>query len=160
MAGQSPYLLARALESAGDVPRLASVGALDPVMGREGRQVAHGPGGRAAPPGSGKLNARAVADVLASYGLDPAEELAKIMTTVEPVLDRAGQPVTGPDGAPLMRPAIDAELRAKLAVSLLEYTRPKLKAIEVTVKEPELSDEQIDRRLQALLTRAADVTQK
>lgn len=148
-------MLAETLAAAGEPPELATLARYDPTADvPTGRQVAHGPGGRASPPGSARLNARAVGDVLASYGIDPAEELARILTTLEPVTDRSGQPLTGPDGQPMMRPALDAETRAKLAVALLEYTRPKLKAIEVTVKEPELSDEQIDRRLSALLARS------
>lgn len=153
-------MLAESLAAAGDVPRLATVAAYDPTAAPpEGRQITRGPGGRASPAASGRVNLRAVADVLADYGIDPAEELGRILSTVEPVLDRDGRPVHGPDGQPLMRHALDADTRAKVATSLLEYTRPKLKAIEVTVREPELSDEQIDRRLSALLSRAGNVPQ-
>jgi hypothetical protein len=88
----------------------------------------------------GKLNLRAVVDVLDSYGLDPIEELAKVL------VDKA-------TGQPVMKPKLDIETHVKLLTELAQYTRPKLKAVEITNKTPELSDEQIERRLQALMDR-------
>ncbi len=95
-----------------------------------------------------------MADVLARYGFDPAEELARILTERVVVLDSRGNPVLGEDGKPITRTALDPVDHAKLTSDLLQYTRPKLKASEITVKPAELTPEQIDRRIEALLARA------
>ena len=58
-----------------------------------------------------------------------------------------------PDGTPRMKPVLDTQTFLKAAMELANYSRPKLKAVEVTNKTPELTDEQIDRRLEALITR-------
>lgn len=113
-------------------------------------QISHGPGGRASR--SGKLNLRAVADVLETYGLDPIEEIAKAIVAQEPVV-QGGQPVLDQDGKPLMKPVLNGDVRLRSLLELAQYSRPKLKAVEVTTKAPELTDEQIDRRLEALITR-------
>jgi hypothetical protein len=102
----------------------------------------------------GKLNLRAVVDVLDSYGLDPIEELAKVLVDKEPARSRDGAPIIDPaTGQPVMKPKLDIETHVKLLTELAQYTRPKLKAVEITNKTPELSDEQIERRLQALMDR-------
>ncbi len=116
------------------------------------QQIGHGQGGRASR--SGKLNLRAVADVLESYGLDPIEEIAKVIVAQEPVV-QGGQPVLDKDGKPLMKPVLGADVRLRSLLELAQYSRPKLKAIEVTTKAPELTDDQIDRRLEALMARTA-----
>lgn len=95
-----------------------------------------------------------VADVLARYGFDPAEELARLLTEMVPVLDARGQPVIGEDGKPVMRHVLPLDEHAKLTAELLQYTRPKLKSSEITVKPPDLTDDQLDRRIEALLKRA------
>lgn len=140
----------------GDVPRLATLADTDPLS-QDGSvsQIRHGPGGRAAR-GRAGLNLAAVGEVLARYGLDPAERLGEILTRRTTVVDREGNVVIDAEtGKPLTRPALDPDTEAKLLTELLQYTRPKLKAIEVTVKEPELTDEQIERRLKALMAREA-----
>lgn len=114
-------------------------------------QIGHGPGGRASR--SNKLNLRAVSDVLESYNLDPIEELAKVLTKEEPHRARDGTVVRDEEGKPLMKPVVDIDTRVKLLTELAQYTRPKLKSVEVVQKSPELTDEQIDRRLQALLAK-------
>ena len=137
---------------AGDVPRMASLQDYG-VFGEpsSGVQIGHGPGGRASR--NGRLNLRAVSDVLEGYGLDPIEELAKVLTTQEPVRARDGCAVIGPDGKPVTKPVVDMDVRVKLLTELAQYTRPKLKSVEVVNKGPELTDEQIERRLESLMAR-------
>lgn len=139
-------------DTAGDVPRMASMWerdqATDPISEA---QIKHGPGGRASR--SGKLNLRAVSDVLEGYGLDPIEELAKVLTTEEPLRARDGSTVLDQEGKPVMKSVVDMDTKVKLLTELAQYTRPKLKSVEVVNKGPELTDDQIDRRLQALMER-------
>lgn len=133
---------------AGDVPRMQSMWDIDEYH-------APGQGSQTARRGSRseRLNLRAVSDVLENYGLDPIEELAKVLVKEEPARSRDGTPIVDPDGKPLMKPTLDIETRVKLLTELAQYTRPKLKSVEVVNKGPELTDDQIDRRLQALLER-------
>lgn len=58
----------------------------------------------------GRLNLRAVAEVLAEHGLDPTVELVKIIESDK----------------------LDPEVRAKLLTTLLEYVHPKKKSVEIT----------------------------
>ena len=132
-------------------PKLAESGAYSSPQFESGQQIGHGPGGRASR--SGKLNLRAVSDVLEGYGLDPIEELAKVLTTQEPLRARDGSEVLDTDGKPVMKPVVDMDTKVKLLTELAQYTRPKLKSVEVVNKGPELTDEQIDRRLEALLAK-------
>lgn len=143
----------RFADMAGDVPRMASLQdyGIDGLPA-SGVQIGHGPGGRASR--NGKLNLRAVSDVLEGYGLDPIEELAKALTTNEPVRARDGSAVKDENGNPVMKPLVDMEVRIKLLTELAQYTRPKLKSVEVVSKGPELTDEQIERRLESLMARS------
>lgn len=145
-------------DTVGMPPALASVGEYDPVSEASNTakpQIHRGHAGRAST-APGKINLKAVAEVLASYNLDPAEELAKVLTSRVPVLDSKGNPVFDPKtGEALTRPQLDIDTFVKTNTELLQYTRPKLKAIEVTMKEPELTDEQIEKRIQALVERNA-----
>lgn len=155
-------------ESVGDVPRLVTspYNSLPmPGAADRNKDVWRGPGGRASR--NGRLNLRAVADVLESYGLDPLEEIAKALTNREPVLDENGEPVTDEHGNVQLRrrrirdrngelveaPEMAEGDKLKTLVELAQYSRPKLKAVEVRNTEPELTDEQIDRRLEALMTK-------
>ena len=139
-------------DTVGDVPRMSSMWerdqATDPISEA---QIKHGPGGRASR--SDKLNLRAVSDVLEGYGLDPIEELAKVLTTQEPMRARDGSTIYDEHGKPVMKPVVDMDVKVKLLTELAQYTRPKLKSVEVVNKGPELTDDQIDRRLQALMAR-------
>lgn len=104
--------------------------------------------------GRGRLNLKAVAEVLQSYDMDPVDEIAKILVKRVPVRDTNGNPVLDPEtGEVKMEPALAADLALKTHLELLRYTRPQLKAMEVTVKEPELTDEQTEQRIKALLAR-------
>lgn len=108
----------------------------------------------------GRLNLKAVADVLATYDLDPADEIAKILAKRKPKLDGKGNPVLDPEtGEPLTEPVLPTDLALKTHLELLRYTRPQLKAVEVTVKEPELTDEQAEARIKALLARRSTASE-
>ena len=133
---------------AGDVPRVQSMWDIDEYhTPGQGSQTARR-GSR-----SERLNLRAVSDVLENYGLDPIEELAKVLVKEEPARSRDGTPIVDENGKPMMKPTLDIDTRVKLLSELAQYTRPKLKSVEVVNRGPELTDEQIDRRLQALLER-------
>jgi len=113
-----------------------------------------GQGGRTTK-SAARLNFRAVADVLEGYNLDPIEEVAKVLMKEEPLLDKLGKLVVDEFGNPVMKPALDTDTRLRALLEMAQYSRPKLKAVEITNKAPELSDEQIDMRLKALLDRRA-----
>jgi hypothetical protein len=69
-----------------------------------------------------------VAEALAEEGLDPATELIRII--------QAG--------------SLEPKVQASILNELLQYTQPKLKSIEVKGKF-ELTEEQIDNRIQSLM---------
>jgi hypothetical protein len=121
-----------------------------------GQQIKRGTGGRAARRTSSGINLRAVADVLEGYGLDPVEKLAEIISATRPLLAQ-GKPVLDEAGKPIMVPVLDDELRARVLMDLTQYTRPKLKAMEVTIKPPEPTGEQLEMRLESLLAKAGIV---
>lgn len=138
-------------EQVGDVPRMAAVP--DPYGTPYAPQIAAGQGGRTTK-SLGRLNLRAVADVLETYGLDPIEEVAKILVKEEPLLDRQGNAVINQaTGAPMMKPALPSDVHLRTLLELAQYSRPKLKAVEITQKAPELTDDQVEKRLAALLDR-------
>lgn len=84
----------------------------------------------------GRINLRAVAEVLTDEGLDPASELIRII--------RSG--------------TLDAKTQASVLNELLQYTQPKLKAVEVKSKV-ELDEQQIDNRLAELMSKANEAIQ-
>lgn len=103
-----------------------------------------------------KINLKAVAVALAEEGLDPALEMVRILKAQVPLLSRAGAPVINDDGTPLMVDALDADIKLRMLNEMLQYTQPKLKAVEMKVSGAlELSSEQLDTRLAALLAKAA-----
>lgn len=61
----------------------------------------------------GRLNLRAVAEVLADAGLDPTTELVKIIKSNK----------------------LDLDVQAKLLTTLMEYVHPKKKSVEITGHE-------------------------
>lgn len=132
----------------GEVPRLAQV-----ELPIDTSQIAAGQGGRTTK-SAGRLNLRAVADVLEGYGLDPIEEVAKVLTGRKQLRDKQGKVVIDEaTGQPVTEPLVDGDVRLRTLLELAQYSRPKLKAVEVTNKGPELTDEQIDARLKALMDR-------
>lgn len=104
---------------------------------------------------TGGFNLRAVADVLAAEGLDPTIEIIKILNEQRPRTYRNGTPVLDENGEPITEPALDSDTRARVLLELQQYVHPKLKAVEIKMTGPVLSDEQIDARLQHLLSKEA-----
>lgn len=125
---------------------------------REQRIVAPGPGSKGkrttANKSSSKFNLRGVIEVLAEHGLDPVAELSKTLMETRPQLDKKGEIVLDSKGKQLMVPILDLETRTRALASLIEYVHPKLKSVEMTVKKAELTDEQVEQRLAALLLQA------
>lgn len=101
------------------------------------------------------FNLRGVSEVLAEAGLNPTVELVKAISERRVVTDRNGKPVVDADGNQVTEPVIDNTLRVKVLMEMQQFVAPKLKAVEVTVKEPDLTEEQIDARIAALQERQA-----
>lgn len=107
------------------------------------------------PKEKGRINLKAVAEACIDEGLDPAVEIIKALSLKVPVLDRSGQPVLGEDGKPMMVDRVDPDTRLRTLNELLNYTQPKLKAVEVKMSGSlDLTSEQLDQRLGALLAKA------
>lgn len=94
------------------------------------------------------INLKSVAEALVLEGLDPAVEFARILKPVEEVDPDTGETV--------MKHQLDPDTRARMLSEILQYTQPKLKAVEVKMSGSLdlLSEEQLDNRLQALLSKA------
>ena len=100
------------------------------------------------------FNLRGVCEVLAEHGLDPVVEVARVLKETRPVTDRGtGAIVYDKNGDMMTTPALDIDMRSRILLELTNYVHPKLKAVEVTKKKAELTDEQIDRRLADILSR-------
>jgi hypothetical protein len=144
-------------ELVGDVPKLATsqdlLGANPPLTGRSHAKTS-GNRSRSAR-GPGTINLKTVAEACITAGLDPAEAIAKALTTKVQARDRMGQLVYDDDGRPVLIDAVDPDTRLRTLQELLQYTQPKLKAVEVKMSgHLELSSEQLDQRLAALLAKA------
>lgn len=147
----------RHADLAGAPPQLATVqdmvGANPPLTGRS-----HAVKRSTANRGSGmpKLNLKAVAEACVDEGLDPATEIARVLKG-RPLVDDAGNEVVDPvTGEPVYTHQIEPDVRLRTLNSLLEFTQPKLKAVEVKMSGAlELSSDQLDQRLEALLAKAA-----
>jgi hypothetical protein len=99
-----------------------------------------------------KINLMAVSEALVEEGLDPAVEFARILKG-RPLVDEDGNPVMDPvTGQQARRYDLDADVRVRMLSEILNYTQPKLKAVEVKMSGSlELTSEQLDQRLGALL---------
>lgn len=97
----------------------------------------------------------AVSEALVEEGLDPAIEFARILRG-RPLVDDDGKPVIDPvTGEQARRYELDADVRVRMLSEILNYTQPKLKAVEVKMSGSlELTSEQLDQRLGALLQKA------
>lgn len=137
----------------GDTPVLATQGWM-PGASTFKQQGSHADAGLRGTSTKGRINLKGVAETLAEYGLDPAVEIAKILVATKPARARNGEALTDELGDPVMEPVLDTDVRLKTLLELQQYTAPKLKATEVTLKEEALTVEQIDARLKALMTRA------
>jgi hypothetical protein len=143
----------RVADLAGAPPQLATsqdlLGANEPLTGRQypvkrSSKVPH------------LINLKAVAEALIDEGLDPAAEIARVLKG-RPMIDDNGNPVIDPvTGQEVMEHLVDPEIRLRTLNSLLEFVQPKLKAVEVKLNgNLELSSEQLDQRLGALIAKAA-----
>lgn len=141
----------RLAELEGAPPRLASPADLEAAGPRTG--VQH-PVSRSSSKPLG-INLRAVSEALVEEGLDPAVEFARILRG-RPAVDATGAPVLDPvTGEQTRVYAIDTDVRVRMLSEILQYTQPKLKAVEVKVSGGlDISDEQLNARVEALLARA------
>lgn len=105
----------------------------------------------------GTFNLKGVCEVLAEFGLDPVAEVASALQRQKQVLERDEDgrlvPALDKKGNPVMAPALDEELRVKVLMELTNFVHPKLKAVEMTVKGPKLTDEQVDQRVASYIKR-------
>lgn len=139
--------MGRKSDKVGDVPGLATVEGADfsaPQLN-----------GKRKSRSNTRINLRAVSEVLADYGMDPAAEMVRILTAEEPVLDTDGAPILDENGEPMTRPTLDADTRLRFMNELLQYTQPKLKSVDVKIDHTaDLTDEQLDKRIGMLLAKA------
>lgn len=136
----------------GDEPTLATT---DDLAGSQGRYTGRDHARVTTARKPGRINLKAVAEALADEGLDPAVEIPRVLRARRAVVDRQGNQVFGPDGKPLMEDVVDADTKLRTYTELLGYLQPKLKAVEVKMSGSlELSEEQLNQRLSALLAKA------
>lgn len=103
----------------------------------------------------GTVNLKSVAQACIDEGLDPAAEIARVLRTRVPARDRSGAVIVGDDGKPVLVDLIDPDTKVRTLTELLQYNQPKLKAVEMKVSGTlEMSSEEIDARLSALLAKA------
>lgn len=142
----------RLAELAGDAPRLATAEDLEAAGPATGRTHAK----QVSSKKPHRINLKAVADALMDEGLDPATEITRILKG-EVMYGDDGQPVKHPVTGEVQRVyAVDSDTRVRTLNELLQYTQPKLKAVEVKVSGSlELTNDQLDTRLEALLAKAA-----
>lgn len=79
----------------------------------------------------GRINLKAVAEVLQERGLDPTSEIVDVLeaTRLEKRFDKElGHEVE------VEVPVLDPDTRARINLELLQYVQPKLKSIEVKAK--------------------------
>jgi Tat protein secretion system quality control protein TatD with DNase activity len=146
-------------ELAGAPPQLATVqdlqGANEPLTGHgHARQTSYSTKAGAQDLRH-RINLKAVAEACIDEGLDPAVEITKALNKQIPLF-RNGAQVFDDNGLPVMVHLVDADTRLRTLNELLQYTQPKLKAVEVKMSGSlELSSDQLDQRLASLLAKAA-----
>ena len=103
-----------------------------------------------------RINLVAVGEALSAEGLDPAVEMIRILKSQVPLMTRGGNPVLTENGEAVMVDALDADTKLRTLNEMLQYTQPKLKAVELKVSGAlDLTTEQLDVRLAALIAKAA-----
>ena len=145
----------RLAELSGAPPRMATVDDLEAAGApRSGRAHASQTSASTKHQSPHRINLKAVAEALVDEGLDPATEIAKALAKKIPLF-KSGQQVFDDNGLPVMVHAVDEDTRLRTLNELLQYTQPKLKAVEVKMSgNLELSSEQLDQRLGSLLAKA------
>jgi len=156
--GKASSKATRLAELAGAPPRMATADDLQAAgantSSTHARQISASTKGGAVDTRH-RINLKAVAEACMDEGLDPAVEITKALNKQIPLF-KAGQQVFDDNGLPVMVHLVDADTRLRTLNELLQYTQPKLKAVEMKVSgHLDLSEEQLDQRLAALLARAA-----
>lgn len=141
----------RLAELAGAPPRMATTDDLQAAGAvKDGRQ--HANDVRSKQPH--RINLKAVAEACIDEGLDPAVEITKALSKQIPLF-KNGQQIFDDSGLPVMVYLVDSDTRLRTLNELLQYTQPKLKAVEVKLSGSlELSGEQLDQRLASLIAKA------
>ena len=142
----------RLAELNGAPPKLATAEDLEAAGPRTGR--GHAKQRSAKDPT--RINLKAVAEALVEEGMDPTVEMIRILKA-QRELKHDGKPVIDPKTKkPVMVDVLDPDTKLRMLNELLQYTQPKLKSVEMKVSGAlELTGEQLDTRLQALLRKAA-----
>lgn len=144
----------RLAELAGAPPKLATAEDLEAAGPLTGRAHAKQRSASTKHQSAHKINLKAVAEACIEEGLDPATEIARALSAKIPLV-KNGQQIFDDNGLPVMVNLVDADTRLRTLNELLQYTQPKLKAVEMKVSGSlELSSEQLDQRLHALLAKA------
>jgi hypothetical protein len=135
-------------------PLLATIAAFDEPM-TPTRADGRGHAGLVSAKRPGTINLKSVAQACIDAGLDPALEIARVLSTKVPVLDNNGNPKKDKDGQPLLVDLIDPDTKLRTLTQLLEYNQPKLKAVEMKISGTlDLTSEELDQRLTAMLSKA------
>lgn len=139
-------------ELAGAPPQLATT---QDLLGAEPPYESHWHARQRTARRPGAINLKAVADACIEAGLDPAAEIAHALAATRPLIGKDGRQVFDDNGLPVMVPLVDSDTRLRALNELLQYTQPKLKAVEVKVSGSlEVPTEQLDARLAALIAKA------
>lgn len=143
---------ARLAELAGAPPKMATTDDLE-AAGADTSST-HARQTSAATKGHPRINLKAVAEACIEEGLDPAVEITRALNKKIPLFKNGSQ-VFDDNGLPVMVHLVDSDTRLRTLNELLQYTQPKLKAVEVKMSgHLELTSEQLDQRLAALLAKA------
>jgi len=148
---------ARHADLAGAPPKLATLDDLEvPTVAKPGRAHASNKSSSTKKGGELKINLKAVAQALVDEGYDPAVEIISILKKQVPVYDNNGVPrfdqITK---KPIMRDALDPDTKLRMLNEMLQYTQPKLKAVEMKISgHLDLTNEQLDSRLEMLFAKA------
>ena len=148
---------ARNADLAGAPPKLATLDDLEvPTVAKPGRAHASNKSSSTKKGGELKINLKAVAQALVDEGYDPAVEIINILKKQVPIYDNSGLPKLDPKTKkPIMRDALDPDTKLRMLNEMLQYTQPKLKAVEMKISgHLDLTNEQLDSRLEMLFAKA------